>query len=178
MRPSSFFIESRKIFPQRSWHWMIVALRQEPVVFNHLTQTSLGIKALESLPAVPELWTPASLSIFALGNPIEIGTIRNQPLQPLPDNLRSDVTKAYEKWYRSKNQILNLEDAGLIALSLRERLRIKGSSDGFAEEMNGRSGLSDTILACVYGMIPNPSDLIKELISQENFYQYSKLDII
>ncbi len=177
MRPSSFFIESRKIFPKKSWHWMIVALRQDPVVFKQLAYSEFGKNALASLPAVPELWTPASLSIYALGNPIEVDKIRNQPLQPLPENLRNEVTRAYEKWYRTKNCISTLEEAGLIALSLRERLRIKGSWEGFSEEIREHVGLSETVLACLYGMIPEPIMLIEELISHGDYIQYSNLVI-
>jgi len=177
MRPSSFFIETRKLFPHRSWHWMIVALRQDPVVFKQLAYSEFGKDALASLPAVPELWTPASLCIYALGNPIEINKIRIQPLQPLPENLRKEASRAYEKWYRTKSSILTLEDAGLIALSLRERLRIKGSWKGFSEEIREHLGSLDTVLACLYGLIPEPKKMIEELISQENIFQYSNLVI-
>lgn len=177
MRPSSFFIDTRKLFPQRSWHWMIVALHQDPVVFNKLTTSNFGNKSLASLPAVPELWTPAALSNYALGNPVEIGKFRNKPLQPLSENLRVKVTRAYENWYRKNNKYQTFEDAGLVALSIRERLRIKGSWEGFAEEIRDHLDTSKTVIACLYGMIPEPNDFLEALISHDDYSQYSNLVI-
>ena len=75
MRPTNFLTESRKYFPIRNWHWMVAALQQDPIIFNDLTQTNLGHKAIDTLRAVPEDWTPASLSLLALGNPVTLGEI-------------------------------------------------------------------------------------------------------
>ena len=175
MKHTGFLIKSREYFPIRNWHWMIAALQQDPVIFNELTQTSLGQEAIDSLRAVPEDWTPASLSLFALGNPVQLGEIKNLPLLPLPSNLRQNIKVAYTKWYQNPETLTSIKDAGLVALSLRERLRITGSWDGFIEEYDGKLGHSQTVIACLYGMIPDSQELIEVLVSTKPKYLFSNL---
>jgi len=175
MRQTSFLPESRNYFPIRNWHWMIAALQQDPVIFNDLTLSSLGQDALDKLRAIPEDWTPASLSLLTLGNPVQLGEIKKLPLMPLPADLRQDIKNVYEQWYRNPQKPASIKDAGLIALSLRERLRIKGSWDGFHEEYEGKIGSSQTVIACLYGMIPDVNELIETLISKKIRNAYTNL---
>jgi tetratricopeptide (TPR) repeat protein len=156
---------------------MIAALQQDPVIFKDLTQTNLGLEAIDTLRAVPEDWTPASLSLLALGNPVQLEEIKKQPLLPLPVNLRQNIKIVYEKWYQNPKTPTSIKDAGLIALSLRERLRIKGSWDGFHEEFEGKLESSQTVIACLYGIIPDVQDFIDTLISKKIRDSCSKLAV-
>jgi len=48
MKQAFFLSESRKLLSQRSWHWIIVALRQDPVVFTSLMKSDFGRLTLET----------------------------------------------------------------------------------------------------------------------------------
>ena len=166
MKQAFFLIESRKLLSQRSWHWIIVSLRQDPVVFNSLMKSDFGRLALETLSAEPEDWSPASLSLLALDNPATLADLIALPLEPLPKRLRSLVARAYEDWLKSPDITITLQKAGLLALSLRERLRLTGSWDGLVDELRNLAVSSRTVLACLYGMIPEPSELLEALLEQ------------
>ena len=166
MKQAFFLTESRKLLSQRSWHWIIVSLRQDPVVFNSLMKSDFGRLALETLSAEPEDWSPASLSLLALENPATLADLIALPLEPLPKRLRSLVAHTYEDWLNSPDITITLQKAGLLALSLRERLRLTGSWDGLVEELRDLVVSSRTVLACLYGMIPEPSELLRALLEQ------------
>jgi len=166
MKQAFFLSESRKLLSQRSWHWIIVALRQDPVVFTSLMKTDFGRLTLEALSAESEDWSPASLSLLALENPATLADLIALPLEPLPKRLRSLAARTYEDWLNSPDITITLQKAGLLALSLRERLRLTGSWDGLIEELRDLSVSSRTVLACLYGMIPEPSGLLGALLEQ------------
>jgi len=168
MKQAFFLTESRKLLSHRSWHWIIVALRQDPVIFNSLMRSEFGRLALETLSAEPEDWSPASLSLLALENPATLADLIALPLEPLPKRLRSLVARTYEEWLNSPDITITLQKAGLLALSLRERYRLTGSWDGLVEELRDQGVSSRTVLACLYGMIPEPSALIGALLEQND----------
>ncbi|MFC2042787.1 tetratricopeptide repeat protein [Chloroflexota bacterium] len=166
MKQVFFLTESRKLLSQRSWHWIIVALRQDTVVFKSLMNSDFGKLALETLSAEPEDWSPASLSMLALENPATLADLIALPLEPLPKRLRGLVARTYEDWLNGPDITITLQKAGLLALSLRERLRLTGSWDGLVEELRELVISSRTVLACLYGMIPEPSELLNALLEQ------------
>jgi tetratricopeptide (TPR) repeat protein len=175
MISSQFLVELKRLFPQDTWSWMLVALRQDAVVWQSLEGTELGNRALEKLPAQPSKWSPAALSFLALDSEIRVEELSALPLKPLTQPLRGKAIRAYEAWLRDSPAPVALAQAGLLALSLRERRRLKGSWDGLTAEFGLRREAARTVLACLYGMIPDPFELLKALIRSGNILAQPRL---
>lgn len=111
---------------------------------------------------------------------------------PLDTSIRRRAARAYELSANGHNASFNEEglmapnvrlvQAGLLALALRERRRLVGSWSGLVEELEGTSpsvNLSSdsgkieditflqkygTVLACLYGLVPDPLEMLSSLL--------------
>ena len=165
MTSPHFITELKKQLPQESWTWVIVALRQEPLVWDSLLATDLGSRALAQFSSRPGNWTPAALALLALEETISTESLRALPFQAIPESLHSKATKAYEAWPGSPDGAsLPLSKAGLLALSLRERRRVQGTWQGLAVEFETGYTSLPGVLACLYGMVPDPFELLRALL--------------
>lgn len=170
-------IELKKRLPKEAWSWAFMALRQDDVVWNSLSEAAFARRALDSLGANPARWSPASLALLALGEQIRLEELCATPIRPLAQPLRSRAIRAYEAWLKTSDDVISLAHAGLLALSLRERRRLKGSWDGIAVELRSPESLSkkaaarraaQTIVACLYGMVPDSFDLLRAICTSAN----------
>jgi hypothetical protein len=157
-----FFVHLKNHFSQ--WPWLLLALRQDALVWEALQDTDLGSLALESLPETPDGWFPADLCLLALDYPVGPNELRAAPLQPLDPLWSGRSAKAFETWTQLHQAPVTLAQAGLLALAARERYRQAGAWD----ELLGEAGLAcdsaRTILACLYGMAPEPYELLVALL--------------
>ncbi|MBN2548478.1 MAG: tetratricopeptide repeat protein [Anaerolineales bacterium] len=165
-------IQLKKRLPKEAWSWAFMALRQDDVVWNSLSEAAFSRRALETLGANPARWSPASLALLALGEQIRLEELCATPIRPLAQPLRSRAIRAYEAWLKTTEDGISLAQAGLLALSLRERRRLKGSWEGIAAELRStepgaRKGAArraaQTIVACLYGMAPDSFDLLRAI---------------
>lgn len=165
MTQTHFITELKVRLSEETWPWVVTALRQDALVWDSLEGTDLGPHALAAMPNRPESWSPAALALLVLNYPAPLGSLRTVPMQPLAPNVRQQVTRAYEEWQiRPPAPPLDMTQAGLLALSIRERRRIKGSWEGLSVELGMRSSLLRSVLACLYGMIPDPIDMLQALL--------------
>lgn len=161
-----FIIGLKKKLSQDTWSWVITALRQEPLVWDSLINTDLGMRALTISPAQPESWSPAALALQAIDEPLSLENLRVAPMQPLNQSLRNKASQTFEEWSKSSNASpLSLAQAGLVALSLRERRRLKGTWQGITAELGLRANHLPGILACLYGLVPDPFELLRALLN-------------
>ncbi len=119
-------------------------------------------------------WSPAGLALAALGmggSPDGLSAIS----MPAPERpLRQRALQTYEDMLRSAKKPASIEEAGLLALALRERRRLTQSWKGMASEM-ASAGASPaaaieiwrTPLACLYGLVPEPVEMLEALLPQK-----------
>ena len=167
MTKNNFSLELKNKFSTAEWPWVLVALRQDKGVWEALEKTGLGEQAIESLPVKPEAWSPAALALLALGNPVTLEDLRRSPLRPLEEDLFHQASRVYEDWMKTLQSPGSLHDAGLLALTYREQYRLSGSwQETFRSVASGLSAVKTT-LACLYGMLPEPVDLLRAMCQQE-----------
>ena len=164
----NFSLQLKSKFSPTEWPWVLVALRQDKGVWQALEKTKLGMQAIESFPAQPAAWSPAALALLALGNPVTLDDLRHSPLRPLEQDLFHQASRVYESWMKDQQAPENLASAGLLALTYREQYRLSGSWQETLRSV--ASGLSavQTTLVCLYGMLPEPQDLLRALSLQDN----------
>ncbi len=168
MNSTNLILELRNRLPVDTWGWVVTALRQDVLVWESLDQTELGQQALDRSSTQPKDWSPASLALLSLGYPVSAEELATLPVQPMVSSIRPQAMQAYEDWQTNFNAApLNLRQIGLLALSFRERRRVTGGWNGFSTELKaGLPGLN-TIMACLYSMIPDPFELLHALFLPE-----------
>ena len=135
MTHSSFLIKSRHYFPHRVWHWLILALNNDTIVWDSLGNSEFSDLAFEKLPALPEKWTPASLSLLALGEHHSWDKLRSSPMEPISNKSQENADTAYEEWINTNSPAKDLSSIGLIALALREFYRNEGTWDNLIQNL-------------------------------------------
>ena len=163
----NFSLQLKSKFSPADWPWVLVALRQDKGVWEALEKTRLGMQAIESLPAQPAAWSPAALALLALGNPVTLDDLRRSPLRPLEQDLFHQASRVYESWMKDQQAPDNLAGAGLLALTYREQYRLSGSWQETLRSVASGLNAVKTTLACLYGMLPEPQDLLRAMSQQE-----------
>jgi tetratricopeptide (TPR) repeat protein len=142
--------------------WWLAAMRQDAQIWRVLL-TAAGLPALEALPLAE--WSPAALSLAALHQPPDPAPLRQ--LKTIPPQLRLRAGKAFERHTQPRSALTpeiqtDLAEAGLLALALRERRRLIGHWDGLAADLH-LAALNSwrTPLACLFGMIPDPLEMLR-----------------
>jgi tetratricopeptide (TPR) repeat protein len=172
MTSAHYMIELKMKFPEEVWRWLVLSLRQDPSIWNQLESTDLGRRALEELSDQPEDWSPASLALVDMHYSASRPTLISEPMQPLTPPLRRMADQAYLDWSRNPaNEVTSLAQAGLIGLALREqRIEMGGWQEICLEILRGyeqNKPLTMTILACLFGVVSDPVDLLAGLIDAE-----------
>ncbi len=167
MTKNNFSLELKNKFSPAEWPWVLVALRQDKGVWEALEKTGLGVQALETLPAQPAAWSPAALALLALGNPVTLDDLHRSPLRPLEQHLFHQASRVYEDWMKDQQAPGNLAGAGLLALTYREQYRLSGSWQETLRSIASGLNAVKTTLACLYGMLPEPQDLLRAMSLQE-----------
>lgn len=188
MTTAPFVVELSHFFPTEDWPWVLLALRQDRRVWQALESTSLAQLAMQKLGQDARGWTPAALGLLSLDAPLSAGELRQMPLPAMGDDLRPLAEKAWEDWLalgvqpgnpnysldapkdRQKSPIEAQNNAlatcALLALALRERYRQNSTWRGLLAEINLDRPEVNTLLACLYGMIPEPQRLLSVLLLQ------------
>jgi tetratricopeptide (TPR) repeat protein len=146
------------------WAWVLVALRQDRLIWQSLESSDLGEKALSAIPSNGEKWTPAALALLALGNQYSPESLIASPVDPIGEDVKHMADSVYETWVKMPaSDDLSLVQIGWIALALRERRLLRTSWNFLSAEINNLREASKTSLACLYGIVPDPFDLIMAL---------------
>jgi len=165
MNSNHFILDLRKQFDLPSFGWCIAALRQEPLVWESLTDQSqdpsLAKLALENLPNQAKEWTPAALALIALGCPISPVNLRDTEWVALEPELRRLADQAFEQWSGGNSDCgRSLAEVGLVALALRERQVFHGNWRFLADLLANPRPLNRPVIACLVGMIPEWEDFL------------------
>jgi Flp pilus assembly protein TadD len=131
---------------------MFPALHHDPLIWDCLSGT-VGDRILDLNSTNPDDYSPAALSLISLEVPTTADQLRSAPKHPVVD-------EEVDEWEVILADI-PLAQAGLLALEMRERHRATGS---WAEVISEVTKLTPTALACLYGMIPEPIELLQTVI--------------
>jgi tetratricopeptide (TPR) repeat protein len=162
MSQISFIIEIKRHFPESSWAWVISALQVDPLIWENLTEEGGYHLPIETIQK-PVEFTPAAMALFALGFSDSPDSLRELPLEPViiaeetPRDSSAETPEAQNPLTAAGQ---NLAQAGLAALQLREGRREAGSWDILSNEL---SAAEPTVLACLYGMVPDSLDMLRAL---------------
>ncbi len=166
--PTPLIIDLKNRFSTDFWPWTVQALRQDHLVWESLTASELGPRALQTLGDDPQSWTPAALALLSLNSPVGIESLKTLPLRPLAVPIRKKTNLAYEHWLANpKTPLETIQQAGQLALGLREQ-RINDSWENLCAHLDRKASGLETILACLYGIIPDPFDLLRAFLHAGN----------
>lgn len=152
----------------------LTALRQDALVWSALSQMDLAdyVNSQSNLTDA-DFWTPASLALFAIGADYTVESLACEPMAVLDGNLQRRALAVFEETLRTGREPIDLREAGLLALALRERRRKTRSWAGINNDLTIKGELSsDRIeqvwkcaLACLYRIIPDRGDLLEGLLT-------------
>jgi hypothetical protein len=151
---------------------VLATVRQDALVWAALDEENFCGKALAACSNQVVNWNPAMLSLVAIGEEAIGPRLAIKPMQPLEAALRQLAVRTYEDFRRKGVEPVDLREAGLVGLALRERRRLTGSWNGMVEELlTSPSGVRSveprvwkTILACLAGFIPDSQELMEALL--------------
>jgi tetratricopeptide (TPR) repeat protein len=161
---TTFLAQLKSHLPEQSWPWVIAALRQDELVWETLQASCTFLQFSTEDNQLPESWNPARVAFLTLQQTVP------PPNAALSLGLRQRAFRTYES-ITQHHQITTVEAqpmvrAALLAVALRERLRLTGKWDHLTEELSlAPYEIWRTPLACLYGLIEKPLELLRSLLS-------------
>jgi tetratricopeptide (TPR) repeat protein len=156
------------LIPESDQPWVIAAMRQDSIVWDCLQFPAFLDKLQANRTALTnsalEVWSPAALALVTLDQPASmLGELR----QSLPVDTSGIVQKVAHTNLEGESQDpkVRLGQAALLAIALHKR-RLDGTSwDCIASELRDKPLVRyGTLLACLYGMIPDPLEMLRAFI--------------
>lgn len=155
-------------FDPGDWPWLIRALHHDPLVWEALEKQGLAQRGLAVLPGDPGQWSPAVLGLLSLDLSAPLESLRSLPLRPVSLAVHERALKAREDWESETGSTpLNLGVAVLVALAFREARLGSTWEQVFQAADFSRQGWN-TILSCLYGLIPDPFDMLRALMQPQS----------
>lgn len=168
MACNDFLTGLRGMLPEESSAEILSALSQDPVIWSSLDDPEFSHVALGYAGTDKNKWSPASLALLSLGNPISQPELCLEPLMPLATSLGERVNNSLAEAIHTFAPPTTLAESGLLALALREYRRSTGAWDGLLDKLAYRKdtatdfvALWRTPLACAFAMVPDPMALLK-----------------
>ena len=153
MKKTDFITELKRSLPQGSWPWVFASLRQDVLIWSSL-EASLGAYLASLKEARLEELAPAALAFALMEYPLSPAELRSLPMSLAPEPSRD--CEAIDE----SSELL--VQAGAAALRLREQRRATGSWKSVAQDL---STSSPTALACLFGIIPDPLDFLRHVLT-------------
>lgn len=167
MQSSDLFQEIGQILPTGELPQVLAALRQEKLVWQSLERPEFLRLAVETLGNQISNWNPGRLALLALGDPRTVESLRSEPMSALGMALQEQSLQAYQNVQRTGSAPSSLQEAALLALTLRERRRLTGTWSGMIQEILPKHGQPETIwgapLAILMSLVPDPEELLRSL---------------
>jgi len=155
---------------------VLAALRRDPLVWSGLQREGVFQALVDQSSTASEDWQPGNLALRALGSGFTASQLAVEDLPALEKTIRQQALQVFEEKIRQNELCATLEEAGLVAIALRERRRVTKTWDGLGEELFVESGVPgarlmqvwQTPLACLYSMIPDGSAMRSQVMSGSN----------
>jgi tetratricopeptide (TPR) repeat protein len=169
-----FLRKFRKVLSPADALRIIPCLKQDPIIWQSLQDPVFSDKVLNKIGNKPTLWHPAMLALLTLGvDDISESLLADASL-PLESSLCQEAIRAYEATLNAPQIPADLHQAGLLALALRERRRLKGTWQGLSNELMAKkdniniAAVWKTPLACLLAFINDPIDLYHNLLQSSS----------
>lgn len=155
MTTRAFVLQLKEHFSQVDWPWVLMALQQDRLVWAALQDPDLVDRALSGMPRDPERWTPAGLALLAW----------DWAPQAAPGPfLAARAAEVCSTWLNQATRVeMDLANCGLVALGLRQRFCRPDGCEGLVPLLDTPGDAAPTVLACLYGMLPDGPDLLYTL---------------
>ncbi len=162
----------KQSLPETDWQSVIAALRQDSLTWQAVLDPELTRRLKRQGLPRPKDWSPASLALAALDQPACAESLRLLPLPELDPALAQRANQAFEAFTKKRSPSskppASLPEAGLLALALRERRRLTGKWDGLPDALRHLPlPVWQTPLACLYGLIADPLELLAALLPSD-----------
>ena len=152
---------------------VLAALRQDTLVWERLQEPGFFDQAAQWAGKEVDRWNPGWLALVALKASQKPETFVANPMVEIDPILVEPVMQVYQNARASQSSgPQTLEEAGLLALALRERRRKSGNWSFMVAEIqqhNGPRGEAPlgwrAAMACLYGLIPDPEGLMRVLLT-------------
>ncbi len=188
---TSFIAQLKSRLPEADWPVVVAALRSEPQAWAELQEPAFADLVLDAAGADRNRWSPGFLGLLRLGHSQYFESLRSAPMQPVDEKLRYQAAAAFEKLTgepsKDESPAPELAQATLLALALRERRRLLNGWDQLAEDLgisgspgvlkSGGQGFWQSTISCVFGLLPNPHELLAYLIAPEQTDELQQLGV-
>lgn len=172
MQPVEWMLSLQNKISTEKARMLVRAFIHEPLVIGAMQQDGF----LEEVFQRGEAGSVADLALAAMDNPLRAAELREAELRPIPVALRASALQIYEFTHKTLTAPANLEEAGLLALALRERYRMTKGWHGLVNELtqgelSAKPGLAyeiwKTPLACLFQMVPDGLELCQTLVPRQ-----------
>ncbi len=172
MQPAELFFELRRVVDQTIAPQILLAIRQDELIWNSLHQSEF-LRIVVAQQAHGEFsWTPAEIAMLSLNGQLDIRALSAPQLPALDGNLRRKALTMFEETLRSGMTPGSIQEAGLLALALRERRRKTQTWKGLFDELLSIPGVTrksveniwKTPLAILFGIVADPMDFLTALL--------------
>lgn len=171
MQPDALLHALKTLFTPAETARVLAGLQEDSLVWSAFEQSEFCLKAQNGLGSRLENWCPGGVSLVALGLSAPEAGLAQDPIAVLDSALRQNAVRCYEDTRRKMLPPVDLNDAGLLALALRERRRVTGGWAGMLEELL-KPGVDAqltartwrTSLALLGGLVPDYTSLLKCLM--------------
>ncbi len=172
MEPADLLMQLNEIIASPSAADVFKSIYMDPLLFQSFEEPETMEKVAAACGNDPSMWNPARIGFALTDTGLDLGEISQDPLQPIPADLRQKVSALYQKVLRKQTMIYTVEESVFLALALRERRRLTESWSGLVKEIT-RNYTSDefsadnwtTALAMTYWLCPDRADFLKEINS-------------
>ncbi len=148
-----------------SLSWLLVNLRQDAVVWNALNDPAFFDKVIQSAPAGPADFSPASLACLALDRPDFCQIDLNTSLDSMVDQVAQIAIQSVGERANLGMDAQELASAGLVAISLLKKFEVSHSWKDLLYAIDEHPQPNWMLrLACLYGLLDDPSDLLRALV--------------
>ncbi|NMC52010.1 MAG: tetratricopeptide repeat protein [Chloroflexi bacterium] len=173
MREIDWMRQIQRKYSASQVSFLVAALRQEDLIWKAIFEQNLYDRLLAASDGDITQWLPASIVIEQLGEPISVMDLKSNPMLPIETRLQKQAVGQYEAILRESRLPSSLAEAGLVALALRERRRVKNNWTGLVQELIGWEAGNQSerirqwkgVLVCLYGMVPDPAEMLISLYS-------------
>jgi tetratricopeptide (TPR) repeat protein len=140
MLSSSFLSEFQQVLPPETAQLVFKTLRREPLIWSSLQEEGFFLKVAGWAAENVASWSPAGLALLAMDQKFTSEDLSQKEMPALERNLRQHALHAYEE---IEMMVGPVHAAEALAAGWR------------------------TPLACLYGMVPDPADMIANLVSSD-----------
>jgi len=167
---TSFIAELKRRLQQADLPLVVAALRNQAQLWADLQQGEFSAQALEAAAGNRDYWSPAYLGLLRLNQAPQFEALRATPMQAVGEKLRYQAASAYEQLaaegLAEDQSIPDLAQATLLALALRERRRLLNGWEQLPDDLSiAPAEFWKLPLACLFGLTPNPQELLACLLS-------------